>query len=110
MASEASSELVLLSESWDLSGVASADSLDADLSGDDSTELEGSAKYFRETVLSKDIDNVVMQSEYFTRSEIIPADTLKSNIQLCKRKNITHIVTGITYGMSVYFDFRQERR
>ena len=72
-------------------------------------KVEGSAKYLRETIESKDIANVFMQAEYLTRTETMPAETPLSNIQLCKRKDITHIVTRVEYGMSANFDFRTER-
>ena len=70
-------------------------------------KVEGSAKYLKESKESEDVANVIMKAKYRTRDETIPTHTPLNNINLCKMKGFTHVVTGITYGMDASFDFQR---
>ena len=39
---------------------------------------------------------------------MIPIDTPKNNANVCAMKGVTHVVTGITYGMDAYIAFKKQ--
>ena len=48
-----------------------------------------------------------MSAEYVTKFEVMPTSVVPDDKTLCERKDITHIVTGIRYGMAAVFDFKK---
>ena len=41
---------------------------------------------------------------------MVPTDTPADNLKICERKDVTHVVTGLTYGMDAYFSFKKEAK
>ena len=38
----------------------------------------------------------------------MPSDTPIDNLRVCKRKDVTHVVTSITYGVDAYFTYTKQ--
>ena len=41
---------------------------------------------------------------------MLPSDTPLDNLEVCKLKSVTHVVTALTYGMDAYFAFKKDAK
>ena len=69
--------------------------------------VKGSAKYLKDSVESEDTLAYTLSGKYTTKSEILPTEVKLDNINVCKLKEATHVVTAITYGMDAFFAFKK---
>ena len=62
------------------------------------------------------IINIIMKSIHLHRffvnihQVMLPSDTPLDNLNVCKLKTVTHVVTALTYGMDAYFAFRKDAK
>ena len=69
--------------------------------------VKGSAKYLKDSVESENTLAYTLSGKYTTKSEILPTNIQLDDVNVCKLKEVTHVVTEITYGMDAFFAFKK---
>jgi hypothetical protein len=67
--------------------------------------VSGSAKYLHDEQLTDNKVRVTLDYKSTLYSELLPYEVGKDNINLCEKKQATHVVSEITYGLNAHFLF-----